>query len=268
MKKALLGFALLTILYGCSKNNDDKTTPELPHDTYVVTRVKAENDSMVFKHNEDALITQFADWVGNTADSFEVSYNEKGLSEFKYFTLAGKRTDRKFVYSGNRLAAVEYYNLDNNGQLIVTDKDSLVYVNDKLAEYHEISGGVRGGVYKLTWNGNNVNKAEFFLVNGTTEIPTVVNTYTYNTEKTGYQHAFKADFLLRYEKHNFSHLSTNAVTKDEQKAAGSGVLLYVTNYTTAYNEQGYPAEVKIVKDDKENNQVISRTLRLEYAVLK
>ncbi len=73
--------------------------------------------------------------------------------------------------------------MGTNGEPVITDKDSLVYKNAKLAEYHETSGGVRGGVHKLTWQGDDVSKVEYFLVNGGTEIPVSVNTYTY-TNKT------------------------------------------------------------------------------------
>ncbi|MBO9155170.1 hypothetical protein ACFOTA_23370 [Chitinophaga sp. GCM10012297] len=267
MKKALLGLAFLATLYGCSKKNDDNTTPELHPDKYVVTRVTGENDSLVLVYNEAGLVSKFSQWEGAMADSFEVSYSDKGLSEFKYFALTGKRTDRRFVYDDKGLIAVNYYNMDNNGQLIITDKDSLVYKDGKLSEYHEISGGMRNVVYKLTWLGVNVDKVEYFLVNSGTEIPVSVTTYAYG-DKAGYQHAFPADFMLRYEKHNFSHLSGKTLVKEEQKAAGSGVLIFTANYTTTYNDNGYPKEIKVDIDDKQNNETSTSVLKLEYALLQ
>lgn len=267
MKKSLLGIAFLATLYGCSKKDNDNTTPELPPDRYLVTRITGENDSLVLTYGEDGLVTKFAEWEGPLADSFEVSYSDKGLSEFKYFALTGKRTDRRFVYDDKNLVAVNYYSTDNNGQLVITDKDSLVYKDGKLSEYHEISGGMRNVVYKLTWLGDNVDKAEYFLVYNGAEIPVDVTTYAY-TDKTGYQHAFPADFMLRYEKHNFSHLSAKALSKEEKKAAGSGVLILTANYTTSYNDNGYPKEIRVETDDKQNSETETTTLKLEYVVVQ
>jgi hypothetical protein len=267
MKKAIWTLVILSTVYGCSKNDDPATTPELPADTYIVTRVTAGTDSLVLSYNEDGLVTKFSDWTGGIADSFEVKYNEKGLSEFKYFALTGIRTDRQFVYEGDHLAIINYYNPDLDGQLVITDKDSLVYKDGKLAEYHEISGGMRNAVYKLTWLGDNVEKAEFFLVAGTTEIPMSVTTYDYS-DKIGYQHVFRKDFLSRYEPDDFSLLSAKAVIKEEQKEAGTGDLYYTAEYTTAYDENGNPTEVKMVKDDKQAAEVTTVTLKLEYAVLQ
>ncbi|MGN7720906.1 hypothetical protein [Chitinophaga sp. 22620] len=275
MKKALLGIALLNLLCACSKKSDERTTPELPPEKIILTRILDGNDSLVLKYDGRGIVTRVADWTGNAADSFEVIYDTKGFSEFQFFAFGQKRTDRRFVYDGNWLVAVNYYNMGTNGEPVITDKDSLVYKNAKLAEYHEISGGVRGGVHKLTWQGDDVSKVEYFLVNGGTEIPVSVNTYTY-TNKLGYQHAFRADFLLYHEvynrEHKFSHLSASALIKDEQKAAGSGVLIYTANYTPSYNEEGLlwglPKQVVIVKDDKQSNEITTSTLKLEYETYK
>ena len=266
MKKAIWTLVLLSTVYGCSKNDDPGTTPELPVDTYVVTRVTAGTDSLVLSYNEDGLVTKFSEWEGSYADSFEVKYNEKGLSEFKYFALTGIRTDRQFVYEGDHLAIVNYFNTDPGGNLVITDKDSLVYKDGKLAEYHEISGGMRNAVYKLTWLGDNVEKAEYFLVAGTTEIPMTVTTYDYS-DKIGYPHVFRKNFLSRYESDNFSHLSAKALTREEQKEAGTGELYYTSEYTTAYDDNGNPKEVKMVTDDKQAGEVTTVTLKLEYAKL-
>ena len=266
MKKAIWTLVILSTVYGCSKNDDPGATPEPPADTYVVTRMTAGTDSLVLSYNEDGLVTKFSDWEGSFADSFEVKYNDKGLSEFKYFALTGIRTDRQFVYEGDHLIAINYFNTDLDGQLVITDKDSLVYKDGKLAEYHEISGGMRNAVYKLTWLGDNVEKAEFFLVAGAMEIPMHATTYAYS-EKTGYQHAFRKDFLSRYETDNFSLLSAKALTREEQKEAGTGELYYTSEYTTTYDDNGNPKEVKMVKDDKQAAEVTTVTLRLEYAKL-
>lgn len=269
MKKALLGIALLNLLFACSKKDKVETVPELPPEKIVVARITEGNDSLVMKYDNEGRVIRFADWTGNTADSFEVAYlgGSRYISEFKFFAFSEKRIDRKFVYDGIVLTGVNYYNLGSNGEPVITDKDSLVYKDGRLAEYHEISGGVRSSVYKLTWQYNDVSKAEYFLVNGNTEIPVSVNTYAYN-DMPGHQHMFKGDFLLRYEKHSFSHLSMHAVIKDEQKAAGSGVPIYSTVYTPSYDQQGLPKEVVIVKNDKQSNETTTTTLKLEYITLQ
>lgn len=267
MKKALVGIALLNLLFACSQKDKIETVPELPPEKWVVSRITEGNDSLVFKYDRKSLVSRFADWSGNTADSFDVVYGEKGISEFKFFVFGQPRRDRTFTYTGNYLAAVNYYNVGNNGELILTDKDSLVYSAGKLAEYHVISGGVRGGVYKLAWQGDDVSKVEYFLVNGITEIPVSVNTYAY-IDKIGYQHVFRGSFLQYYDTHNFSYLSARAVAKDEQKAAGTGVLMYTATYTASYNEKGVPEEVVIVKEDKQNDQTLTTTRKIEYATVK
>lgn len=222
----------IACLSACTKDDEKEEVPPVP-DEYQLTTLIRDIDSVQFTYNTDGTVKQFAQFsrIGGFDDSTRVLYSNGKLSKFMLLEADGTatRTDIAFIYSGEQLIHIDYYNFGNDGTWQVTDHDSLVYKEGKLAECHRINGNFRNSFSKYTWENGNLVKDEQFSVINDQEVEDFYYSYTYSDKPNPYLKV-KANFLFGFTRGNVTYLSQKEMVKWETTYTPSNVLAgWVTN---------------------------------------
>lgn len=237
----------LCLLAACSKKKD--VTPDEQQEKKVISRLMNDTDTVAFTYRADGTLQQFKQYgqlPPFSPDSTQVIYTGSHISAFKIWVMGDQqpRNDRSFQYNAaQQLARVSYYNMVSETELVITDYDSLVYEQGKLAALHVVNGTQRNEVYRLSWDKDNVSKVELFqLINGE-EVPYKTTTLTY-TDKTALGRSFPGQFLfLHTSARDFTTLSANAPLKAETVEQPGAVNAETITYEYAYNTDGLPEKI-------------------------
>ncbi|MRG47057.1 hypothetical protein GFS24_18180 [Chitinophaga sp. SYP-B3965] len=256
--KTLGCLTVLTITLSACKKKDAPPAP--PIDYWLVSSMIKGTDTTHFFYNSNRTIKQVNE-ANN--DSFKVVYENGRIKQFVYLMEYVKGLPfRSFTYSGENIVRINQYGWNLQDQWVILDYDSLVYKNGRLAEYHEISGGIRSRVNKFTWEEKNIIKEEGFDVDQGTDIPAYVNTYTYAAEE-GVQHRISGQFLFLYLFRDFTLLSDKMLAKAE-RARVPGEILFSRTVKDFVLEGKNVVKTTETTEDLDNNQSLTFNTVFEY----
>lgn len=248
--------ALILTLSACKKN-DAPPAPKV--DYWLVSSMMRETDTIRLTYNTDRTVKQ----VTESSDSFKVVYENGRIKQFVFLSENVKNLPyQSFTYKGQDLVRINQYGWNMNDQWVILDYDSLVYKNSRLAEYHQISGGIRSRVNKFTWEGGNITKEEGFDVNLEAEIPAYTNIYTYSNE-SGVQHRINGQFLFLYLLRDFTLLSDKMMLKAERSRDPGAVLFSRTVKNIVLDGLNVVKTVDVT-EDFDNNQSLTFNTVFEY----
>lgn len=232
----------------------------------MVSRTISDGDTTNFVYNPDKTVRQINEHnVYNGAlhiDSTDAEYTGGKVARLKVFLGGETRVDRSFDYNGELMARINYYGFGGSGWGI-TDHDSLVYQQGKLSEVHKFFGPVRSEVYKVTWDGSNIVKAEKYEVNQDQEQLREVHSYVYDA-KPGFQQTIKGNILFCYGREAFFFLSTGTLLKEEWVKKPTNTTIYRSSVEYTYDAKGLMIKSLTTDEDVANNTKDSFTTTFEY----
>lgn len=209
--------AVACLLSACSKkDNPDDTAPV--QQEWLLDHLVRNEDSVQLSYNTDGTIKKFARYSSNGGwdDSTQVEYAMGKISKFLLIDWeGGTRTDRAFVYSADQLVRIDYYNYVSGTEVEVTDHDSLVYENGKLAECHHINGTWRNSFSKFTWQNGDIVKEERFSMIGAEPVPDALIVYIYINDESGLPQYVNSNFLFLFSQNDYTYLSTHKLLTAE-----------------------------------------------------
>lgn len=260
--------AIACLMAACSKKNDPDTPPV---EEKIISRIMAEKDTVRFVYNAERMVTQVheygMDGTNPYHDSLQVVYEGGKVGKFRIWFMEELRNDRTFEYSGAQLVRINYYNMVGPDELAITDHDSLVYKNGKLAEFHRIYGNVRSAVTKLTWDQDNVIKAEGYSVNQETETLEATVIYTYN-DKPGLSANFADYFMFLHGDNDFSALSANGVLTEETKLQPGDIVFTQSTYTYTFGATGWLEKAVVATQLPATGGTESNTINIDYTTIE
>ncbi|GEP93843.1 hypothetical protein CCY01nite_01030 [Chitinophaga cymbidii] len=239
----------------CSK----KDTPgdiTVPEKEWLLDRIVNEEDSVQLFYNGDATVKQFARFgkAYGWNDSTRLEYANGKVARFLLYEVeGGTRLDRVFTYNGDQLVRIDYYNFVDATEIAVTDHDSLVYDNGKLAECHHINGDYRNSFSVYTWENGNIVKEEQFSVVAGPPVADLVITYTYN-EKPGLSASIKGNFAFLFYQDDYTFLSANALEKAEARYASGEALAFRRTVEYTYTTEGLLSTAVVTDEDMEEDE--------------
>lgn len=257
MLKTLGCLMVLIIALSACKKKDAPLTPPIDH--WLVSSMIKGTDTIRLSYHSNRTLKQ----VNAVNDSFKVVYENGRIRQFVYLMEYVKGLPfRSFIYSGENIVRINQYGWNLQDEWVILDYDSLVYKNGRLAEYHEISGGVRSRVNKFTWEEKNITKEEGFDVNQGADVPAYVNTYTYSAEE-GVQHRINGQFLFLYLFRDFTLLSDKMLATAE-RARVPGDVLFSRTVKDFVLEGKNVVKTTEITEDLDNNQSMTFNTVFEY----
>lgn len=247
---------LIITLSACKKKD---APPAPPIDHWLISSIMQETDTIHFSYHSNRTVKQ----INEANDSFKVVYENGRIGQFVYLMEYVKGLPFKsFIYSGENIVRINQYGWNLQNEWVILDYDSLVYKNGRLAEYHEISGGIWSRVNKFTWEEKNITKEEGFDVDQGTDIPAYVNTYTYAAEE-GVQHRINGQLLFLYLFRDFTLLSDKMLAKAE-RARMPGEVLFSRTVKDFVLEGKNVVKTIETTEDLDNNQSLTVNTIFEY----
>lgn len=268
MKKTLFSVLAIACLFSaCSK--DDKTDETPPVETeWLLDHIIRDEDTVRLTYHTDGTVKQFARYSSNGGwnDSTRLEYTNGRITKFLLMEADGTtRIDRAFVYNGEQLARIDYYNFVSGTEVEVTDHDSIVYKDGKLAECHRINGTFRNSFSKYTWENGNIVKEELFSVINDQPVPDAITTYTYS-DKPGLSISVKSNFIFFFSQGDYTYLSLKALVKAETRHLPADVLAVRRTIEYTYNADGLLSKTVVTGEDLAENETTQ--LNTLYAFIK
>lgn len=256
MKRYLFALMAAASLFSACSKKDTPGDITIPEKAWLLDRIVNEEDSVQLFYNADATVKQFARFsqTGGWNDSTRLEYANGKVSKFLLYEVeGGTRPDRFFTYNGDQLVRIDYYNFVDATEIEVTDHDSLVYNNGKLAECHHINGDFRNSFSVYTWeNGNIVKEEQFSVVTGP-PVADLVITYTYN-EKPGLSASIKGNFAFLLYQDDYTFLSANALEKAEAVYPSGGAPAFRITVEYTYTTEGLLSTAVVTDEDMETDE--------------
>jgi hypothetical protein len=243
-------------LSACRKKD---TPPAPPVDHWLISSIIRGTDTTRLTYHSNRTVKQ----VNEANDSCRIVYENGRIKQFVYLMEYVKDLPFKsFSYNGDNIVRISQYGWNLQDEWVILDYDSLVYKSGRLAEYHQISGGVRSRVNKFTWEGKNIIKEEGFDVNQDVDIPVYMNTYTY-AEEAGVQHRINGQFLFLYLFRDFTLLSDKMLSKAERARVPGDVLFSRTVKEFVLEDKNIIKTMETI-EDLDNNQTSTFNTVFEY----
>lgn len=209
--------AVACLLSACSKDKNTDDAPPVQQE-WLLDHLVRNEDSVQLSYNTDGTVKKFARYSSNGGwdDSTQVEYAMGKISKFLLIDWeGGTRTDRAFVYAADQLVRIDYYNYVSGTEVEVTDHDSLVYENGKLAECHHINGTWRNSFSTFTWQNGDIVKEEQFSMIGSEPVLDAVIVYTYINDESGVSQYVNSNFLFLFSQNDYTYLSTHKLLTAE-----------------------------------------------------
>lgn len=242
MKKILLAFTAITLLFTACKKEDDPAAEK-----WYLTKLID-----VYGERKD---TTFVSWhPDNTLKEFNYSFLYNGAPAFNAFlpvyeggkiTGIQMRTQNRpvahtitsFVYTGNLVTSAENQAYDQDlADWVINSRDSLVYAGGRLAELYVKYRNGSTTFYKLTWEGDNVKHCDISSKQQDTEFLRyqTIN-YTYDT-KPAFHRLVNNNYQWLADVSNFKYLSANNLLKSEMIRQPEGTLELTTTNVFTYDD--------------------------------
>jgi hypothetical protein len=249
MKKlipCLLGCVCL--LAACSKK-DQPAPEEKPAAGLVVSRLFSKTDTTDFMYDAEGMLKKFRHrslLLPMGPDSTQVVLTGGRVTALNIWAMGELevRSDRSFQYNTDgSLARISYYNMVSETELAITDYDSLVYKQGKLAEYYIVNGGQRNELYRLTWEKDNVARVDYAVFINGEEVPYHRTNITYN-DKPALGRSFPGWFLFfTAPARDFANLGANEPVKAEMFSLPGEEAMERSTYEYTYNEKGHAEKI-------------------------
>jgi len=241
MKKVMLAFTAITLLFTACKKEDDPAAEK-----WYLTRLID-----VYGERKD---TTFVSWhTDNRLKEFNYTYIYNGAAAFNAFlpvyengkiTGIQMRTQNRpeahtiasFTYTGNLVSSIVHQNYDQDqAQWVNNSHDSLVYAGGKLAELYVKYRNGSTTWYKLTWEGENVKRCAISSKQQDTEFLLYQTIkYTYDS-KPAFHQVVNDNYQWLADVSNFKYLSANNLLKAEMIREPEGTLDMTTTHTFTYD---------------------------------
>lgn len=252
MRKTLLSAAALLLLLSACKKDDATpseqwylskyTSVEVGRTDTVTTTVKL-TDNTISELTERG-IDAGTPWYFTTLTVFDGNRLTM-LKEFSDVEPA-PRLINSLEYTGDKIAKINYYGLNQNQENVITGYHEMVYNEQgKVKEIRtkNIPASEYATLYKITWEGENVKSLTVFNVVGADTSQANTEMYLYDTKPAIHHALFGSGFIWNSSPTAVENLSANNLLKKE--IYYNEELYTRITYNRTYNERSQVKEMKV-----------------------